>query len=80
MQAIILKDCDVYSYKSDLETDPFGMLSALVQTGNCPVLALPVLLNESITWQMYPDLKILNVLLLFQGSAGLTSDHMLVLR
>ena len=23
-QAIDMKDCDVYSYKSDLETDPFG--------------------------------------------------------
>lgn len=23
-EAIVLKDCDVYSYKSDLETDPFG--------------------------------------------------------
>lgn len=25
LQAIVLKECDVYSYKSDLETDPFGM-------------------------------------------------------
>ena len=25
MQAIVLKDCDVYSYQSDLDTDPFGM-------------------------------------------------------
>lgn len=24
MQAIDLKDCDVYSYQSDLEADPFG--------------------------------------------------------
>lgn len=24
LQAIDLKDCDVYSYKSDGETDPFG--------------------------------------------------------
>lgn len=24
LQAIFLKECDVYSYKSDLETDPFG--------------------------------------------------------
>ncbi len=23
-QAICLKECDVYCYKSDLETDPFG--------------------------------------------------------
>ena len=28
VQAILLKDCDVYSYKSDLETDPFGMCHA----------------------------------------------------
>ena len=24
LQAIALKECDVYSYKSDLDTDPFG--------------------------------------------------------
>ena len=28
LQAIDLKDCDVYSCKSDLETDPFGACSS----------------------------------------------------
>jgi hypothetical protein len=31
-QAIDLKDCDVYSYKSDGETDPFGELLPLLHT------------------------------------------------
>lgn len=28
-EAIDLKDCDVYSYKSDLETDPFGEIASI---------------------------------------------------
>lgn len=24
LQAVCIKDCDVYTYQSDLETDPFG--------------------------------------------------------
>lgn len=27
LQAIVLKESDVYSYKSDLESDPFGEIS-----------------------------------------------------
>lgn len=34
-EAICLSDCDVYSYKSDGEDDPFGALSSLSGVAAC---------------------------------------------
>lgn len=44
-EAVNLQDCDVYSYKSDGETDPFGMARTLCLTC-CPDRCLCLLFKQ----------------------------------
>lgn len=46
LQAIDLKDCDVYSYKSDGETDPFGKYAACTQASQAMQAAEAKILQQ----------------------------------
>jgi Maf1 regulator len=48
-EAICLPECDVYSYKSDGEDDPFGALPNHLQHAAAPLCALQMLLKVTLS-------------------------------